>query len=270
MLAVGRELLIGRTVNTNGHWMGGRLAAMGSRLAWISTVDDDLGEISAALKQALGRRPDFIVVVGGLGPTPDDMTLKGVAKGLGRRLARNEDALRMIRSHYVKRGLGSIEMTPARLKMATMPSGSVPVGNPTGTAPGARLEEGRSVVFCLPGVPREMKRMFTVSVEPEVKRVLGELHRARMSLDVEGVYESDMAPLIVEMLGKHKGAYVKSHPKGLKEGRSRILVDIAVVSEDGPEADKEVAEIGREMRRWSESRGATVKSISKPERRAKD
>jgi molybdopterin-biosynthesis enzyme MoeA-like protein len=67
MMAVGRELLIGRTVNTNAHWLGRRLALMGSMLARIATVDDDIVEISSSLKSVLRRHPDFLLVVGGSG-----------------------------------------------------------------------------------------------------------------------------------------------------------------------------------------------------------
>ena len=258
MIAVGRELLIGRTLNTNAHWVGARLASMGTMLAAVATVDDDLGEISSMFTQALGRRPDFLVVVGGLGPTPDDMTLKGVARGTGRPVRTNGAAMDMIKAHYARRGLAGIELTPARRKMAMLPATAVPVVNPLGTAPGARLESGGAVVFCLPGVPEEMKRMFRDSVEPEVRARLGVLHRGRASLDVSGVFESDMAPLIAEELRRHPGAYVKSHPKGLREGRSRILVDIAKVGPDRERVKAEAGAIADEIKEWAEARGAKV------------
>ncbi len=258
MLAVGRELLIGRTVNTNAHWMGGRLAKMGSMLSAVNTVDDDLGEISRAVGEALSRSPDFLVVVGGLGPTPDDMTLKGIAAGLGSELERNEAALEQIRAHYAKRGLGGIEMTPARRKMSELPRGAEPVENPTGTAPGIRLKARGTVIFSLPGVPGEMKRMFKDSVEPEVKEVLGELHRARSTLEVRGVFESDMAPLIGAELKKHPGAYVKSHPKGIREGVSRIVLDVAVVGKSKGKSEAEVEDIVAEVTDWVRSRGGSV------------
>ncbi len=83
LMTVGKELLIGRTLNTNAHWIGGRVARMGVAMNVITTVDDDLKEISFTLREILRRKPAFVFVVGGLGPTPDDMTLKGIALGLG-------------------------------------------------------------------------------------------------------------------------------------------------------------------------------------------
>src|SRR5207244_10038343 len=97
VLTVGRELLIGKTVNTNAHWIGGRLARMGTRLSRITTVDDDLREISSSVRESLRRKPEFMVVVGGLGPTPDDMTVAGIREGVHRRRAIDGDGPRIVR-----------------------------------------------------------------------------------------------------------------------------------------------------------------------------
>ena len=247
MLAVGKELLIGRTLNTNAHWVGKRLAMMGTMLKEITTVDDDLVEIATAFRAATRRSPDFLVVIGGLGPTPDDMTLKGVADALGVQLTRSEAALDMIRKHYTKRGLGKMELTPARVKMATLPAGAQPVANESGTAPGVRLTSGRTVVFCLPGVPLEMRGIFRRSVEPEIKARMGTMHRRYVTMKMEGIFESALAPVISEELRRHTGAYIKSHPRGIREGVSRIELDIAVVGEDKERTDEEGEEIAREM-----------------------
>lgn len=232
MLAVGKELLIGRTLNTNAYWIGKRIARMGSMLNQVTTIDDDLSEIGAAFKEIMGRSPDFLVIVGGLGPTPDDMTLRGVAGALGVELRRSEAALRLIKEHYAKRGLESIELTPARVKMSRLPKGSAPVENRNGTAPGVRLVAGKTIVFCLPGVPVEMRGIFRNSVEPEVRERVGKVYRKYFRFKLEGVLESALAPVISQELRKHPGAYIKSHPRGIREGVSRIELDIAVVGTD--------------------------------------
>src|SRR5271163_4030679 len=99
-LCVGKELLIGKTVNTNAHWIGARLFGIGTMLDRVLVVTDSLDEISSGLQELIERKPDFIIVVGGLGPTPDDMTLKGVALSLGRKVRLNSDALRLMKEHY--------------------------------------------------------------------------------------------------------------------------------------------------------------------------
>lgn len=248
MLTVGKELLIGRTMNSNAHWVGKRLAKTGSMLKEITTVDDDLKEIGEALKGILARSPEFLVVVGGLGPTPDDMTLRGVAGALGKRLKKNGEALAMIREHYAAAGLADIELTPARLKMATLPSGARPLKNDDGTAPGVRLAAGKTVVFCLPGVPAEMRSIYRKSVEPEVRGRLGRMHRRYVTMKLEGVPESTLAPVLARELRKHPAAYIKSHPRGVKGGVSKMELDIAVVDADRTAADREGDAVAEEMR----------------------
>ena len=260
MLAVGKELLIGRTLNTNAHWIGKRLARIGSMLKEVTTVDDDLAEIGTAFKAAAAREPDFLVVVGGLGPTPDDMTLQGIAGALGVRLAENRTALDLIREHYAGRGLGRIELTPARQKMARLPVGAEPVMNPIGTAPGVRLVTGETTVYCLPGVPSEMRGIFRRSVEPEVKAKLGKMFRKYVTIKLEGVLESALAPVIEEELRRHPGAYIKSHPRGIREGVSRIELDVGVVGEDSARTAGEGEAIALEMKSMVEKAGGRVVS----------
>jgi molybdenum cofactor synthesis domain-containing protein len=260
MLAVGKELLIGRTMNSNAYWIGKRLARMGSMLKEITTVDDDLGEIASSYRAALRRKPDFLIVVGGLGPTPDDMTLRGIAGGMGVTLRKNEQALALIREHYARRGLKHIELTPARLKMAKLPTGAEAVFNDVGTAPGVRLVEGGTTVYCLPGVPVEMRGIFRTTVEPEIRKRLGKLHRKYVTIKLTGILESALAPIIAKEMKKHPGAYIKSHPRGIREGVSSIELDIAVVGEDRGRTDEEGEEIASSMLKRIEDLGGSVGS----------
>jgi molybdenum cofactor synthesis domain-containing protein len=238
LIAVGKELLIGKTVNTNAHWIGGRLARIGGMIGRITTVDDDLEMISSAVRDALGRRPDFLVSVGGLGPTPDDMTLQGIAMAMGRRLVLNRDAMRMVRGHYIDMRRGDLELTRERRKMAMLPKGSTPLRNQLGTAPGVRLESGRVVIFCLPGVPKEMKFIFRDSAEKEIRKKMGALYSKKVVMNLEGIFESTLAPLIKEALKRYPDSYIKSHPKGVEEGVSRIELDIVTVARTSKRADR--------------------------------
>jgi molybdenum cofactor synthesis domain-containing protein len=260
MLTVGKELLIGRTLNTNAHWMGKRLAWMGSMLKEVTTVDDDLDEIGSALMGALKRAPSFLIVVGGLGPTPDDMTLRGISRALGVPLRMNGRALEMIREHYSRRGLRAIELTPSRVKMARLPAGAEPVVNGVGTAPGVRLASGKTIIFCLPGVPAEMRSIFRRAIEPEIREKLGRMHRKYITLKLEGVLESALAPALAQELRRHPEAYIKSHPRGIRGGVSRIELDIAVVGEDKSWTEREGISIAREMRGEVELAGGRVVS----------
>ena len=93
IISVGNELLIGKIVNTNSYWIAKRVTTLGMKVRRITTVGDDVEEISNAIQEALQRRPRFIITTGGLGPTFDDKTLEGIARGLGRGLRVHEQAL---------------------------------------------------------------------------------------------------------------------------------------------------------------------------------
>jgi len=80
LVCIGNELLIGKTVNTNAHWLAERCTALGASVQRITVISDDLDEIAGALNESLGRKPSFIITTGGLGPTFDDKTLRGVSR----------------------------------------------------------------------------------------------------------------------------------------------------------------------------------------------
>lgn len=260
VLSVGRELLIGKTANTNAHWIGGRLARMGSMISRMTTVTDSLKEISSALSEILSRRPDFVVVLGGLGPTPDDMTLQGVALAIGRKLRVNAEAIQMIKEHYRALWKGEIEITPSRRKMAKLPGGASPLPNAVGTAPGVRLKKDGTVIFCLPGVPREMKEIFRSSVEKEMMKKIGPLYTATVILNLEKIFESTLAPILQKMNRMYPGVYIKSHPKGVREGVSRLELDIVVSSEQKRQARSLADEIASYATRVTKENGGVVAS----------
>jgi nicotinamide-nucleotide amidase len=259
-LAVGKELLIGRTMNSNAYWIGGRLYKMGSMIDRVLTVNDSLEEISAGLNELLALRPDFIIVVGGLGPTPDDMTLKGIALGLKRKIKFNKDAIALIKEHLAKVGR-EFELTPARKKMAMIPEGATPLANEVGTAPGARLTAGKgTVVYCLPGVPREMRNIFANFAEKEIREKLGVMHIAKVTMKLSGIYEAALAPSIGEALKIHPEAYIKSHPKGLKAGVPALELDVTVTSRKASTSRSTYSELLAFLSRRISELGGTVAS----------
>jgi len=256
--AVGKELLIGRTMNSNAFWLGGRLYKMGGMLDRVLTVTDSLDEISAGLRELLAQGPDFIIVVGGLGPTPDDMTLKGIALGLGRKIRFNKVAIALIKEHIEKVGR-EFELTPARRKMAMIPEGAAPLRNDVGTAPGVRLTAGKgTVVYCLPGVPSEMRNIFANFAEKEIRDRLGEMHIAKVTMKLSGIYEASLAPSIGDALKMHPEAYIKSHPRGLTAGVPTMELDVTVTSRESGTARATYSELVSFLSRRISELGGTV------------
>jgi molybdenum cofactor synthesis domain-containing protein len=216
IISIGNELLIGQIINTNAQWIAKYISSLGGNIQRITTVGDNIVEICSILQTTLQRDPTFIITTGGLGPTFDDKTLKAITLALNRPLEFNETALKMIKEryhHYMKIKTEALELTPARLKMATLPKGAVPLPNPEGTAPGVMIEIDSSKIIALPGVPREMKAIFEESLLPMIKESIGPLFVHRRYLKVTGIIESEMAPLIDLTMHDNPDVYIKSHPK---------------------------------------------------------
>jgi molybdopterin-biosynthesis enzyme MoeA-like protein len=109
----------------------------------------------------------------------------------------------MVRQKYLKYEQETgrkIELTPERLKMATLPEGSRVLRNPVGTAPGVLLQQKLTTVIALPGVPKEMMAIFEESVEPMVKKAVGNLSFYAESVNVFDIIESELAPWIEETM----------------------------------------------------------------------
>jgi molybdenum cofactor synthesis domain-containing protein len=215
IICVGNELLIGKTLNTNATWLAKRVTSLGLMVKRIMVIGDDVGEIAETLQEALLRKPGFIITTGGLGPTFDDKTLEGIAKGLNRRLEVSEKALKMVRAKYeayVKQGrIEEVELTPPRVKMATLPEDTEPLPNPVGTAPGMMAKVKGTFIIALPGVPPEMEAIFNGSLTEIIKKKAGKSAFFETSIYAEGIMESNLAPLIDQVMHNNPYVYVKSH-----------------------------------------------------------
>ena len=229
IIAIGNELLIGHTLDTNSHWIAKRFTKYGWVLQRKTVIRDSLPAIKIAVNESLRRRPGLLITLGGLGPTHDDMSLKGIALALRRKLTLNDDALAMIKARYQKLE-GSTGLTKFRRKMATLPDGAHALRNPVGTAPGVLIKIGNTKLIALPGVPTEMKAIFNESIIPMI-RVVGQQTPSEAFLDLVGIVESALAPALDKTRKAFPGLYFKSHPRGHETG-VRSLIQLHIYSVD--------------------------------------
>jgi molybdopterin-biosynthesis enzyme MoeA-like protein len=122
-------------------------------------------------------------------------------------------------------------MTPARAKMATLPEKTEPINNPVGTAPGVRVDLKGTVLLALPGVPLEMEAIFTETIVPLIKQVVGDRVFCEKSMFVDNMMESRLAPLIDKVMSANKGVYIKSHPMGA-ENKPHIEIHLTASAKD--------------------------------------
>jgi molybdenum cofactor synthesis domain-containing protein len=264
IICVGNELLIGKTLNTNAQWLARRATSLGTAVNRITVVGDDVDEIAKAIREALGRKPRFIITTGGLGPTFDDKTLEGIAKALSRQLELNSKALQMVKEKYeayAKAGrLDSAELTPPRIKMAKLPEGAEPLPNPVGTAPGVQIKIGNTDIIALPGVPSEMEAIFDGSVAALLKKEAGDAVFFETSIYADNIMESTLAPLIDVVMHDNPYVYIKSHPRG-EERKPHIEIHLSTTAKDSKTAKDRIGKAIIQLSELIKGKGGKVKTF---------
>jgi len=249
---VGNELLRGDSVDTNSREIQALLAEAGVRTVRTTVVGDDVDAIADAVGAAAARS-DVVVITGGLGPTEDDITREGLAAAAGVALEERADALRSIEAFFekIKR-----PMPAGNQCQAMAPAGSTVIANPVGTAPGFEMLIGKSRVFCLPGVPVEMRAMMEAGVLPAVRRAFPAAPpMARRTLRMIGVPESSANSRIRDLMRSRDPLL------GMTAHDMVITITISSFSVDGKAkvddaAEKVLAEFGDRI--FAEGRGATL------------
>lgn len=169
IIAIGDELVSGRTINTTSSFAAGKLFDAGYYVKRITVVGDDIPLIEECLHKAL-TRSKFLIITGGLGPTADDITNEAVARTFGLPLEENKEILNKIKECEELHGV-SYDATFKR-KIATLPAGAE-ILNPDGHAAGYMLMSRKVPLFFLPGVPHQLERHIVDRVIPRLAEILG-------------------------------------------------------------------------------------------------
>jgi nicotinamide-nucleotide amidase len=218
LIAVGREILRGRVLDTNSNWLAKELTSMGGEVGRICVVDDVPEEIGREIHGAMQHGAGVIFTTGGLGPTFDDRTLESIAQALDLPLVRHTAAYAFIADTYQRlHAEGAVAhqaMVPSREKMALLPQGAEMLPNPTGSAPGMLLHWRQQLIIAMPGPPGEMRPMFQASVAPLLRARWAGWHRVEMRVQTDVADESLLNPLFERVMVAVAGSYLKADPKG--------------------------------------------------------
>lgn len=268
IIVIGNEILNGSIKDTNSGWLAERLYELGLSLRRITTVRDDISEISRAIKEAMRRGAKWIITSGGLGPTFDDITLEAVAKAVGRKLVVNEEAVKMLKERYERLHAQGIikdaELTRSRLKMAIMPKGATPLRNNAGSAPGCLVKSKGVNIVSLPGVPRELMDIFENEVKPRIEQEAKRLFRARIWLRVKGVPESVYAQELEKIYRSlRRKVYLKSHPQGIIDGVSMTRIELVSEELTKEKAEANLIKAEQMVREMLEKFGAIEVSVER-------
>jgi molybdenum cofactor synthesis domain-containing protein len=227
ILTIGNELTSGDVVDTDGVWLARRLERIGVKVAILAAVPDEIDAVARFIRREAAE-VDFVLVTGGLGGTPDDLTREAVAAafGVGQQIVPElADALR-----------ARFTRDPEyAARWAALPAGSEPVENPLGGAPGFAIEN----VYVLPGLPAEMEAMFE-SMEP---RFAGALPIAAWRRTYE-TRESEIVGVLVETGARFPGVLVGSYPTFGAEGPR---VEIVLKSSDEEQLAAAVEHVTRAL-----------------------
>jgi nicotinamide-nucleotide amidase len=221
LVSIGNELLSGDTVNTNAAWLAQELEALGIGVTLMAVLPDDIERISEFVRTE-APNADYVIVTGGLGGTPDDVTREGIAGAFEAQQSEIVDLAERLRSRF-----------PAdpeyAARWARLPAGARPIENPLGGAPGFLIQN----VYVLPGLPAEMKAMFQV--------IVGELRSERPISSWRRTYETTEARIVgvLEAMGnRYPGVLVGSYPKFHPAGAT---VEVVVKSSDSESLQAAVA-----------------------------
>ena len=199
IVCIGTELLLGEIDDTNATYISRELSALGVDVHLRHAVDDDLDRMVQVLGAAM-RRSDLIIICGGLGPTPDDLTREALAQVTSRALQTVPAAEQQLRSFFTQRGR---TVTANNFKQCQVPRGGQLLDNPVGTAPGILVEHENCTLIAVPGPPPEMQEMMIRHVLPYVRGKLLAAHQAPLytrSLRTADIGESDLATRLGDIL----------------------------------------------------------------------
>lgn len=169
VVSIGTELLLGQIVDTDAVYLAKQLSAFGISVYHRATVGDNFDRAVATVRQAVGRA-DIVFLIGGLGPTMDDLTRDIITAVMEAPLARDAAIEAHLRDWVARRGAPLAEIT---LRQADVPAGAKPLPNANGTAPGILLEKNGKTVVALPGPPNEFVPLFEAEVAPYLRERMG-------------------------------------------------------------------------------------------------
>jgi nicotinamide-nucleotide amidase len=202
IIAIGSELLTPWRQDTNSLYITERLNQLGVNVAFKTIVGDRLKHLVDAIRNAIART-DIIVIMGGLGPTEDDLTREAAAEALGIGIKRNPDLIAQL---YTRAAARRMTMTRNNEKQADLLEGAVVLDNPRGTAPGQWLDivygKHRKLVMLLPGPPSELKAMFDEECLPLLRDALPQRFIAtrvlKAALIGESAADARIAPIYTQ------------------------------------------------------------------------
>ncbi len=254
--SIGTELLNGQIQDTNAYWMAQQIAGLGGYVRRITIMDDDIEEIVNILGDACARQTRIVITTGGLGPTPDDLTVEAVARIMDVEVVVNEF---LVEQFMASRNIARREdVRPALVKMATSPQGARVHPNPAGVAPCVETQIDATTLFNLPGPPREVEALFRQYLEAPIAQLYsGTRALVRVAVNLP---ESECGPILHSVMELHPNTYLKAFvalSEKTADGQ-RLPVDIVAWGQDDTEAQALLDRTLNEFKLQAAEKGSDV------------
>lgn len=196
IVSVGTELLLGQITDTNATFLAQSLADRGIDLFFVSQVGDNRGRLVDTLRRGW-ERSDLVITTGGVGPTEDDLTREAIADLVGETPKVDEATVEMIRAFFRNR---NADMPERNRKQAWLIPSAQALPNPVGTAPGWFVQRDGKIIIAMPGVPREMKRMWEQEAIPRLGAYLPETILLSRNIRTIGIGESSVEEVLGDLV----------------------------------------------------------------------
>jgi nicotinamide-nucleotide amidase len=239
ILSIGSELMLGHLVDTNAPYLAQELAGLGIELLRIVQVGDDRAEIAQTIADAASHA-DLVVCTGGVGPTDDDLTREAMADVVGETPVVDPDLLATVESIFAGRGLA---MPDRNKKQAWLIPSAEALLNPIGTAPGWLIRHNGTILVSMPGVPREMKRMWREQVVPRLENELPNRYVRSVTIKTIGIGESSAEEQLDDLV-RRPNPVVATYAK--EDG---VQIRVTGIAQTKEEAERLRDETAKEVRR---------------------
>ncbi len=232
LITIGDEILAGSTIDTNAAWIGRELQEIGLELEYHVTIQDKKELIIDQLELLISQF-NVIIATGGLGPTPDDVTPSAFYTYFQSKVEFDDVYWKKLATRFKTR---TKRIPESNRSQAMKPHNGIMIENPVGSARGLLYERDQSVIIALPGVPREMKAMMTVTVLPLLRKKAPK-PVYRKTLRVTGMAESALAEAVAPVMSAHPRCRFAFYPQ-------LINVDIRFICDD----EAEIGLVEKEIR----------------------
>ena len=231
VMSIGSELLGGFLTDTNATFLAQDMSAAGIDLVGVMQVGDDRDRIAQVIGRA-AEDAELVVITGGVGPTEDDLTREAIAHYVGEEVIVDPEQLEIVKRFFSGRG---ISMPERNAKQAWLIPSSEALPNPVGTAPGWFVRHHDTIIVSMPGVPREMSRMWRDQVLPRLEDRLDSTAIVSTTIKTIGIGESAAEDMVKDIIhrgnpivatyAKNDGVHIRITASDVDRVKAQDLVD---------------------------------------------